>query len=186
MDRQRSLAAAAIASAVAAVLLWIFISPAGRDARPPRTSAPPPLAAPTPDAAAPDPLSLPFPAPPPGPPPSWTRLLAPDGSDIEDAGVVAGIAADLLATVPISRRPPIADDADLARAITDAALTGTGEPLLPPSHPALTARPGRLVDRRGHPFHIHPLSSSLLQVRAAGPDGRLFTDDDVVEPRNLR
>ena len=38
---------------------------------------------------------------------------------------------------------------------------------------------GELVDRFGTPYFFHPVSEKLIQVRSAGPDRKLFTDDDV-------
>jgi len=39
-----------------------------------------------------------------------------------------------------------------------------------------------LVDRWDNPLHIHPISSDLLEIRSAGPDQKLFTEDDLLEP----
>ncbi len=53
--------------------------------------------------------------------------------------------------------------------------------LLPASHPALNAD-GELCDRWGTPFFFHALSSERMEIRSAGPDRRMWTDDDVVYP----
>lgn len=47
-------------------------------------------------------------------------------------------------------------------------------------HRALDAR-GRLVDRWGSPLHFHALGGKQWEVRSAGPDRKLFTDDDLME-----
>jgi hypothetical protein len=39
---------------------------------------------------------------------------------------------------------------------------------------------GRLVDRWGTPYFFHSLSSQIMQIRSAGPDGKFYTDDDGV------
>ncbi len=41
---------------------------------------------------------------------------------------------------------------------------------------------GELLDRWGRPYFFHKLSGQRLDVRSAGPDGRMFTDDDVTGP----
>ncbi|MES2570919.1 MAG: hypothetical protein V4710_12805, partial [Verrucomicrobiota bacterium] len=38
---------------------------------------------------------------------------------------------------------------------------------------------GQLLDRWGTPYFFHPVSSSLLEVRSAGPDRRFWTADDL-------
>jgi hypothetical protein len=32
----------------------------------------------------------------------------------------------------------------------------------------------------GNPFVFHPVSSQQLEVRSLGPDGEIFSDDDLV------
>jgi hypothetical protein len=39
---------------------------------------------------------------------------------------------------------------------------------------------GQLVDRWNHPYFFHQLSRSQLQIRSAGPDGKMWTADDEV------
>jgi hypothetical protein len=63
-----------------------------------------------------------------------------------------------------------------------AVLTGKnplGYSFVPPHHPAINAQ-GQLVDRWGTPFFFHQLSSDQMQIRSAGPDRILYTDDDEV------
>lgn len=64
-----------------------------------------------------------------------------------------------------------------------AALTGTANPdqkacLFPPNSPAI--RNGALVDRWGSPLWFHPESGTKMEIRSAGPDKQLFTNDDVI------
>ena len=72
---------------------------------------------------------------------------------------------------------PVGDNA----AIT-AALTGKN-PLnfqfIRRDHPAIDAR-GELCDRWGTPFFFHALSGTRMELRSAGPDRQMYTDDDVV------
>lgn len=54
-------------------------------------------------------------------------------------------------------------------------------PLFPIKHPRINAA-GELLDAWGQPFVFHPLSSQSLEVRSCGPDGEMFTPDDIVVP----
>ena len=70
---------------------------------------------------------------------------------------------------------PIGQNEDIT-----AALTGTGGHkgrVFPPNSPAI--RDGQLVDRWGTPYWFHPESGSRMEIRSAGPDKDLFTDDDI-------
>lgn len=51
--------------------------------------------------------------------------------------------------------------------------------VLPPDCPGLDGA-GRLLDRWGNPYFLHPLSREVLEIRSAGPDGKFGTADDVV------
>jgi hypothetical protein len=62
-----------------------------------------------------------------------------------------------------------------------AALLGrnrTNLPFLSEDHPAINAR-GQIVDRWGQPLFFHVESTDRIDVRSAGPDGRMWTDDDL-------
>ena len=48
----------------------------------------------------------------------------------------------------------------------------------PRDHPDLNAD-GALLDRWGTPYYFHPLSAQEMDVRSAGPDRRLWSDDDL-------
>ena len=41
-------------------------------------------------------------------------------------------------------------------------------------------RDGELCDRWGTPFFFHAESAARMEIRSAGPDRRLWTEDDVV------
>ena len=73
---------------------------------------------------------------------------------------------------------PVGNDSDLARV-----LTGHNPMklvVLPPTHSALSPD-GRLRDRWGTPYFIHPRGHGAFEIRSAGPDRELFTQDDVIE-----
>ncbi len=38
---------------------------------------------------------------------------------------------------------------------------------------------GELLDRFGTPYYFHPISETRIDVRSAGPDRKLWTEDDV-------
>jgi len=38
---------------------------------------------------------------------------------------------------------------------------------------------GELLDRYGFPYHFHPLKADVMGLRSRGPDGQLWTDDDI-------
>lgn len=50
--------------------------------------------------------------------------------------------------------------------------------VLPADCPGLAAN-GELLDRWGTPYFMHPLSRDLLEIRSAGPDRKMFTEDDI-------
>ena len=37
---------------------------------------------------------------------------------------------------------------------------------------------GSLLDPWGHPYFFHQLSAREMEIRSAGPDGRMWTEDD--------
>jgi hypothetical protein len=62
-----------------------------------------------------------------------------------------------------------------------AALTGRNKlrfAFIPPKHPAIN-RDGELCDRWGTPLFFHAESATRMEIRSAGPDRRMWTDDDV-------
>jgi hypothetical protein len=54
--------------------------------------------------------------------------------------------------------------------------------VFPVDHPSIDSE-GRLRDRWGTPYFFHPVSRTLLEIRSAGPDGKLWTNDDVEVPQ---
>lgn len=72
---------------------------------------------------------------------------------------------------------PIGNDSDLARVLTGRNPMRTV--ILPPNNPAVGGD-GRLHDRWGTPYFIHPTGHNQFEVRSAGPDRQMFTEDDLV------
>lgn len=54
-------------------------------------------------------------------------------------------------------------------------------PIFPRTHPPLDAQ-GALLDAWGKPFVFHLLSSQDIEIRSSGPDGEIFTEDDLLVP----
>ena len=50
--------------------------------------------------------------------------------------------------------------------------------LIEDGHPKINEA-GQLLDRFGTPYHFHPLSDQVIEIRSAGPDKKLWTNDDV-------
>ena len=72
---------------------------------------------------------------------------------------------------------PIGNDSDLAKVL------GGQNPMkyvtLPANHPAF-APDGRLRDRWGTPYFVHPLAPGSFEIRSSGPDRKMFTSDDLI------
>ena len=72
---------------------------------------------------------------------------------------------------------PVGDNIDIT-----AVLTGRnplGFAFIPQDCPAINAS-GELCDRWGTPFFFHQMSGEEMEIRSAGPDRKLWTDDDAV------
>lgn len=106
---------------------------------------------------------------------AWERLLAEDGSPSEDAAALQDILTNYLQSTSPATRAPLGPNEEFARALTDP--ESMGDSAIPPDHPAL--RDGQLIDRWGTPWFFHQESSAAVSIRSAGPDGKLFTQDDL-------
>jgi hypothetical protein len=51
--------------------------------------------------------------------------------------------------------------------------------LIPPDHAAIN-KSGELCDRWGTPFFFHAESATRMEIRSAGPDKKMWNDDDVI------
>ena len=139
---------------------------------PPHKPNPPVRVTPPP---APNPQPL-FDTPPPAPGSSPARELnAPGGTVQRDVEVLRGMVGQLLLVVKEPHRPPLGINEDFARALTGA--NQANRIIIPPGHPAVAG--GKIVDRWGTPYFFHPRAADAIDIRSAGPDRKLFTDDDV-------
>ena len=74
-------------------------------------------------------------------------------------------------------RLPIGCNADLADALRG--RNPHQQRFLPDDHPALNDD-GELIDRFGIPLHLHVEKAGYYQLRSAGPDRKLWTEDDLL------
>ncbi len=72
---------------------------------------------------------------------------------------------------------PIGENSDITAALIGGAEVPAGR-FFPRQHPAI--KDGQLVDRWGTPYWFHPNSATKMEIRSAGPDKQLFTNDDVI------
>lgn len=103
------------------------------------------------------------------------RLNAPDGDIKEDLRTLDEIFRQYRSSTRGSN--PVGDNREVTAAL--AGRNAAGYSFIPPGHPAINAK-GELCDRWGTPFFFHQLSGSQMEIRSAGPDRRLWTEDDPV------
>jgi len=103
------------------------------------------------------------------------NLNAPANTLRQDVSIVCSM---LAAWRSIYRKSgnPVGNNQDLVRAFLGD--NPNGVIFLRPDNPAINKK-GELCDRYGHPFFFHAESGTHMEVRSAGPDGVLFTSDDV-------
>lgn len=132
------------------------------------------------------------PAPPtrlsPGPEPRRQLPAPPERSTLADAlnAPETDIAADLRLVAGIletfrSNFLPTGNPTGTNAEITTA-LSGRNRlrlALIPSDHPAINPA-GELCDRWGSPFFFHAESATRMDIRSAGPDRRMWSEDDVV------
>lgn len=166
---------------LAAICLWVAIPtrPPGVPGRPPAptTGVPPLPAAPVPAAPGPGPAA-------PGVETAHyrplDRLNSPDQGIDADLKLLVDLFFHYQVAVKDPSGNPIGDNAEIVRALQGRNRARLA--FLPPEHPALNAA-GELIDRWGTPFFFHAVSGTRMDVRSAGPDRRMWTDDDVLLPK---
>ena len=95
---------------------------------------------------------------------------------LEDLRRIRAVTLGYFSVVKDVTRFPIGGNEDLT-----ACLLGQNadrQPFLSPQHPAI--RNGMLIDRWGTAISVHPEAAQELTLRSAGPDRKMFTDDDLV------
>ena len=84
---------------------------------------------------------------------------------------------DYLSFVKKPYRRAIGDNRDFVEVLTGVNTYRIAP--IPPQHPRINEK-GELTDKRGMAFAIHPLAQDVIEVRAAGKDGVLWTKDDEI------
>ena len=99
-------------------------------------------------------------------------LHEPSGSPEQDVAIVANA---LQAYRSVYQRFPDGDNEEIV-----AALSGSNQRSISwiRSGEAPLNERGGLVDRWGSAYYFHRLSGEVIEVRSAGPDGLMWTDDD--------
>lgn len=158
--------------------------PSSSAASPSQGVAPTPASAPAPVVVEPGPTpTRAFFATPTAPPPPEERsaladaLNTPATTGRQDLEIVASV---LSAFTDHFRELPIGNNAEITAALAGDNTRGIA--LLPADHPAINAQ-GELVDRWGSPYFFHQIGEGLMQIRSAGPDRRLYSDDDLIVPK---
>lgn len=103
-------------------------------------------------------------------------LNAPDTDITADLRLVAGILETFRSNF-LQTGNPTGTNAEIT-----AALTGQNRlrlALIPSDHPAIN-RAGELCDRWGSPYFFHAESATRMDIRSAGPDRKLWSEDDEV------
>lgn len=113
-------------------------------------------------------------------PPEAAELNAVAGDGQSDVEALHSLIRQYLVAMQKRPGPPIGDDLDLARILLG--RNPLQQPLIVGPHPAFS-NDGHIRDRWGTPYHIHGISSGSYEVRSAGPDRRLFTQDDLICPQ---
>jgi hypothetical protein len=154
----------------ALAVVWWFRHTAASNATPPSpTTSAPTMAAERP--AAPD-LSLPI-----ADPAAYADLHAPSSSARDDLRIVESLIQNYLTSLKAGDvAPPMGFNEEITRALTGRNPLRVA--FLPGNHPAIDAQ-GRLCDRWGTPYFFHPQSALVVEIRSAGPDKKLFNEDDV-------
>ena len=72
---------------------------------------------------------------------------------------------------------PVGTNAEIMKALMGG--NPKGAVLGPPEGQSMNGN-GELVDRWGTPYFFHQLSKTSMEIRSAGPDRILYTEDDIV------
>jgi hypothetical protein len=169
---RRPLLLAVVLAAAALLVFFLWPRPAAPTAagRPPSPGTPPP-------AAAPVPVGQPAKPAPPAPPEilDLARALnGPAGSITTDLQLVASVLETFRTNFPREGNP-VGTNAEIMAVLTGANRLRLA--FIHPRHPALNAA-GELCDRWGTPFFFHAESATRMEIRSAGPDRKMWTDDD--------
>lgn len=146
--------------------------PAGLPASPPAQVAEPTLPLPVPVSAPSSPISSPPPPPVVIPPDYYESVrLSPEQQELEE------IALNLRNFGARFGGNPTGTNAEIVKALNGGNPGGVRS--LPDTLLRLNGQ-GELVDPWGTPYFFHQLSSQQTEIRSAGPDKTLWTQDDIL------
>ncbi len=101
--------------------------------------------------------------------------------DVEPQGDIAILQDTLqhfLTAVPMVRRPPLGTNQEYTRALSGDNVLRIA--FLAPDSPQIVD--GQLTDRWGTPIFFHGVSDAIVELRSAGPDHKMWTEDDLFTP----
>ena len=175
MTRRRALLGAALALAIVAVWWWArprtVTVPV--DASPPATRGP---EIKTDSGRRSDAPARKSPAPPTEESRLADELNVPGGTIEADLRVVLGLLEAFRTSFPREGNP-VGSNAEITAALLGRNPSGVA--FVPRGHRAVNAA-GELCDRWGTPFFFHAESARRMEIRSAGPDRRLWTEDDAI------
>lgn len=105
------------------------------------------------------------------------HYLSPERGALDDLRLVEGLWQDAMLLIKDFDSLPLAENRDFVALWQGANSHRVA--WIPPGHAAVSAD-GELLDRWGAPLFFHRESSRATTLRSAGPDGVLWTADDVV------
>ena len=94
----------------------------------------------------------------------------------EDMELLRRLNFSFVTLVKDHAQTPIGCNRDLADALKG--KNAYKQRFLPDAHSALNDQ-GQIIDRYNTPVHIHVKSAGSYEVRSAGPDKKLWTEDDI-------
>jgi hypothetical protein len=110
------------------------------------------------------------------------ELNDPEGTPADDVRILHYMTLNFITAVKEPNQPPLGMNEDFVKAFTG--QNRYGDVFIPADHEAIKG--GQFVDRWGTPYHFHARAPFAIDVRSAGPDKELFTDDDVISGQQLQ
>jgi len=104
------------------------------------------------------------------------ELNSPRGSVRDDLAIVASIFAAYRSVYP-GKGNPVGDNIEITETLLGRRSNVNRIPFLRKNHAAINAA-GELCDRWGTPLHFHAESGTRMEIRSAGPDAVMRTQDD--------
>jgi|SRR5271165_732191 len=102
-------------------------------------------------------------------------LNSPSGDVRSDLRIIDGVFAAYRSALRSGN--PIGENSEVTAALTGRNKLGFA--FMPADSAAINSK-GEICDRWGTPYFFHQLSGEKMEIRSAGPDRKLWTDDDEV------